>query len=159
VSSADSKSLVCWKPSSLIIASTTTGAGTTTGTTGGYGVWQIGDWSPSTCTTKDIKQTRTVTCSSDKCASPAPVSTQDCPKLYNGLHYESECKGQGGSVLTAENGDKYCSLSLSLSLSMPARKIGMPMGLSATILRLRKQPSDGRLPVAKPKNRFLPAST
>jgi hypothetical protein len=115
-SAADSKTLVCWKPSSLGLSATGT-TGTTTGTTAGCSgtyPWSIGPWVPATCDGTVAQQTRTVTCpTACPCNSPSPKpsETSSCtPDLYNGLHYVNQCIALGGSVLPLDTGDKICSL-------------------------------------------------
>ena len=116
---SDSKTLVCWKPSSLGLSATGT-TGTTTGTTAGCSGtyhWSIGPWVPATCDGTVAQQTRTVTCpTACPCNSPSPKpsETSSCtPDLYNGLHYVNQCIALGGSVLPLSTGEKICSVPVS----------------------------------------------
>jgi hypothetical protein len=98
-----SKTILCWAPSSG--GQNTNGFATPTPSPGSCAgaapAWTVGAWSPATCGPQVTQRTRTVTCAAScPCAEPQPETTSACTgDLYQGNHYESECKTWvGGGV-------------------------------------------------------------
>lgn len=117
-SSADSKTLVCWKPSSQGLSLSTTGSGTSTsgssGCSGNY-YWTLGAWTPAACDGTVTQLTRTVTCTGGcPCNQPTlaqPATVSPCvPDLHNQQHYTQQCKALGGSTVPTPDNDLICSL-------------------------------------------------